>query len=101
MSSADSSAGQNDGVMWQHLDFYVRRFEGELVLVQTLLKQVLGESPKNAEIATFYYRLQELEDDWAQAVIEQGAHLEEGKSTDFAPPNEMRLLLDDTEEDAY
>ena len=98
MSSADSSVEQNENTIWQHLDYYVRRLEGELVLVQTLLKQMSDRSLDNAEIGTFYIALDDLDAEWAEAVLEQGEHLEEGKSCDFVPPDEVMLYLEDDED---
>ena len=77
-----------EDAIWEHLDFYVRRFEGQLVLVQTMLKREPAISSDAVEIITFYFELDELDPEWADAVWEQGAELEEGKSCDFAPPNE-------------
>jgi hypothetical protein len=76
-------------VIWQHLDYYVRRVDDELVLVETLLKVSPGEEAENAEIMTFYFEPEDLEEEWAIAVLEQGRDLEEGKSGDFVPPDEI------------
>ena len=77
-----------EDTIWEHLDFYVRRYEGQLVLVQTMLKLEPGISADAAEIITFYFTLDQLDPDWVDAVSEQGAALKEGKSCDFAPPDE-------------
>lgn len=74
--------------IWQHLDYYVRRDAGRLLLVRTMLKRAPGALPNQGEIITFYYELEELDADWAEAVLEQGVDLEEGKSCDFVPPDE-------------
>src|ERR1041385_5727498 len=83
MTNYDVSAEHSTDIIWQHLDYYVRRVDGELVLVQTLLKLSSNEPSENGEISTFYIELSDLDDDWAQAVLEQGSDLEEGKSGDF------------------
>ena len=74
--------------IWQHLDYYVRRYSGRLLLVRTMLKLAPGALPNQGEIVTLYYELEELDLDWADAVLEQGDALEEGKSCDFVPPDE-------------
>lgn len=76
-------------VIWQHLDYYVRRVEGELVLVQTLLKLLPDQAVEDGEITTYYIELADLDEEWAQAVFEQGSDLEEGKSGDFVPPEDF------------
>jgi hypothetical protein len=75
-----------EDVWWQHLDYYVRRYEDQLLLVQTLLKQ--NGDPSQDEICTYYYSLDEMPANWARAVFEQGRNLEDGKSCDFVPPDE-------------
>lgn len=75
-------------ISYYHLDYYVRRFEGELVLVETLLKQS-AHAPDESEIVTFYIAQEDLEPDWVDALLEQGEDLEEGQSMDFVPPDEM------------
>ena len=99
MTSYDISTQQDTDVIWQHLDYYVRRVDDELVLVQTLLKLLPGEPVENGEITTYYIELSDLDEDWAQAVLEQGYDLEEGKSCDFVPPDEVIMYGDDLEED--
>ena len=82
---------------WYHMDYYVRRFEGELVLVQTLLRV----DPDGAEeICTFYIDLDQLDEEWTEAILTQGEALEEGKSADFVPPDELSIYDDDPDEDA-
>jgi hypothetical protein len=76
-----------DDVIWEHLDYYVRRAGLDLYLVQTAWK-IPKESPADAEIVTFYYCIDELNDEWADALIEQGEGLLDGKSADFVPPDE-------------
>lgn len=92
---AEFSTEPDNEIIWQHLDFYVRRVDGELVLVETLLKVLPGESSENAEINTFYFEVQDLEEEWAFAVLEQGCDLEEGKSGDFVPPDEATMFFED------
>ena len=90
---------ESDGYLWQHLDYYVRREGADLVLVQTLLRRKLDESPDQAEICTFYITLDELEPDWVEAVLSQGADLARGKSCDFVPPDELVDYYDEAFED--
>ncbi len=82
---------EDSDVSWEHLDYYVRRHGGELYLVETLLKEVRNQ-PDQTEICTFYYSQDQLTPDWAEALHEQGADLEEFKSTDFVPPDEVFLM---------
>ena len=74
--------------IWRHLDFYVRRHEGQLILVQTMLRLERNAPSDAGEIVTLYFDLDQLAPEWADAVLEQGATLEDGKSCDFAPPEE-------------
>ena len=99
MSDYDNSGEQDENIVWQHLDYYVRCVEGALVLVQTLLKQMPGQEPHEAEITTFYIEPKDLDTEWAEAVLEQGGHLAEGKSCDFIPPDEFDYPIDDPDED--
>ena len=92
-----TSYAETDAI-WQHLDYYVRRVEGELVLVQTLLKLLSDQAVEDGEITTYYIELSDLDEEWSQAVFEQGSDLEEGKSCDFVPPDEAVLYADDLEE---
>ncbi len=78
----------SDDAIWQHLDYYVRRHAGRLVLVRTMFKREPGIPDDRGEIITFYFDLDELDAEWADAVLEQGSALDEGKSCDFAPPDE-------------
>jgi hypothetical protein len=78
-------------ITWEHLDYYVRRHGGDLYLVETLLKQV-QDRPDQAEICTFYYTPDQLTPEWAEALHEQGEDLQEFKSADFAPPDEVFLM---------
>lgn len=82
-------------VTWQHMDYYVRRDGDQLFLVQTLLK----ESADQSEICTFYIDLDQLEADWVEAIFEQGADLEDGKSCDFVPPDEIAMYGLDEDDD--
>ncbi|HVO42928.1 MAG TPA: hypothetical protein VMT34_09900 [Aggregatilineales bacterium] len=84
----------SDDVSWEHLDYYVRRSGKDLFLVQTALKTV-ADDPDRSEICTFYYGIDELTDDWANALIDQGEMLEDGKSADFVPPDESRRFRHD------
>lgn len=86
---------ESDGYVWQHLDYYVRREADNLVLVQTLLRRAIDQSPDQAEICTFYITLDQLEPEWVEAVLSQGAALEHGKSCDFVPPDELIDYYDD------
>ena len=88
MSNYRDGTGGSEDAIWQHLDFYVRRREGQLVLVQTLLKFERDSPDNTAEIITIYFGLDQLDLEWADAVSDQGAALEEGKSCDFVPPDE-------------
>ncbi|MCC7450112.1 MAG: hypothetical protein IT324_22030 [Anaerolineae bacterium] len=90
---------ESDGYLWQHLDYYVRREGDDLVLVQTLLRRQVDHPPDQAEICTVYITLDQLEPDWAEAVLSQGADLEHGKSCDFVPPDEVFDYYDEVYED--
>ena len=85
------SQGDDYDVQWEHLDYYVRRHGSDLYLVETLLKQVYGARDE-VEICTFYYTLDQLDPDWADALEEQGADLEAFKSRDFVPPDEIFIM---------
>jgi hypothetical protein len=81
---------------WDPLDYYVRRVSGRLMLVQTLMSAD-EESP---EVQTVYIEVADLEPEWAEAVLEQGADLEDGKSCHFIPPEEDEFEeADDFEDD--
>lgn len=78
-----------DDLNWTHLGYYVRRENGELVLVQTFLVERPDDVQAAAtDIRTFHIDPNELEPDWAEEVLIQGAHLAEGKSCEFFPPDE-------------
>jgi hypothetical protein len=89
--SRDDQAGDVD---WVHLDYYVRRHEGELVLVQMMLKRQSDQG----EIVTIYIGLHELDELWTEAVLIQGEHLEDGKSCAFVPPDDDEDSFYDDEE---
>jgi hypothetical protein len=88
----DSIQDDQPEVVWQHLDYYVRRHHGELVLVETVLKQIAGEAVDQTEIYTFYYGVDQLPPEWAEAILEQGVDLPDNKSGDFVPPDEIIYL---------
>jgi len=87
-----------DNYSWEHLDYYVRRVDNKPVLIETMMRT---DPDGNQEIYTFSIELEELDDEWADALIEQAEGLEEGKSADFVPPDEMRAFAhrDDDEDD--
>src|SRR5690349_9071343 len=86
--SYSDESGLSANTIWQHLDYYVRRQSGRLYLVRTMFKMEPGIPDHEGEIVTFYFELDELDAEWIDAVLEQGADLQEGKSCDFAPPDE-------------
>ncbi|MEP7285679.1 MAG: hypothetical protein ABI947_07925 [Chloroflexota bacterium] len=87
MLSAEQAKDQaSDDVRWQHIDYYVRRVDDGLVLVETLLRI---DPDGVQEICTFYIDIDQLNKEWVQAVWEQSEGLEEGKSADFVPPDEL------------
>lgn len=75
---------EEDGFV--HLGYYVRRVEGNLVLVQTFLIQ--HEDQSQSDIQTAYIEMGDLEPSWIEAIHEQGHHLIEGKSAEFVPPDD-------------
>jgi hypothetical protein len=69
-----------------HIGYYVRRVNGELVLVQTFITD--SDDPDNANARSVYFTPSDLEPEWAAAVLEQGESLFEGKSAEFIPPDD-------------
>jgi hypothetical protein len=86
---------EEDG--FTHIGYYVRRVEGDLVLVQTFITD--SDDPDTANARTVYFALTDLEPEWTVAVLEQGEALDEDKSVEFIPPEEYDDF-DDEEDDA-
>jgi hypothetical protein len=88
MSDIQSEYDQQiDSTAWQHLGYYVRREEGQLVLIESFLVQDPAD-PASADVTMLHLDLDELEPEWVEAVALQGADLEEGKSCEFVTPDE-------------
>jgi hypothetical protein len=85
---SDGNSTESDGANYQHLGYYVRREDGELVLIETLLIRPDGEDEDQADIYTVHLDLEQLEPGWVEEVNIQGAHLIEAKSCEFIPPDE-------------
>jgi hypothetical protein len=93
----DSDVDEIEEDGFTHIGYYVRRVEGELVLVQTFITD--SDDPDTANARTVYFALADLEPEWAMAVIEQGEALLENKSVEFIPPDEYDDLADDEDYD--
>ena len=88
LSSESAMVEPSEEVRWQHIDFYVRRVDDGPILVQTLLRI---DPDGGQEICTFYIDIDQLDKEWVQAVWAQSEGLEEGKSADFVPPDELHF----------
>jgi hypothetical protein len=82
---------------WYHVGYYVRRVNGELVLVQSLV--TVNEDGDDADALTLYLDLDELEPAWLESLHEQGFELAEGKSCEFIPPEDEDEFDDEDEEE--
>ena len=90
---ADSEVDEIEEEGFTHIGYYVRRVDGELILVQTFITD--SDDPDTANARTVYFATADLEPEWAEAVSEQGEALFEGKSAEFIPPDDYDDLDDE------
>ncbi|MBX3082753.1 MAG: hypothetical protein KF716_14030 [Anaerolineae bacterium] len=93
----DSEVDEVDEDGFTHIGYYVRRVNGDLVLVQTFITD--SDDPDLANARTVYFAPDDLEPEWAIAIEEQGEALLEGKSAEFIPPDDYDDLDEDEEDE--
>ncbi len=66
----------------------IEMIEGRLVLVETSMAQYRGQDAEVEEDEIEILELEELPETWINAVLQQGAELEEGETVYFQYPDE-------------